>query len=180
VQTSLPESAIVFDRFHVVKLMNEKLSELRRELQSKDGETVVKGLRWLLVKNQDDLDKDALAKLEQALEINKPLATAYYLKEELRLLWGQEDKAAAEKHLDDWLEKARASGMRILERFAATLDEYREGLLAWNDYQISTGPLEGMNNKINVLNRKAYGFRDMDFFKLKIRDLHKAKQVLVG
>ena len=180
VRTKLPKAAIVFDRFHVVKLMNEKLNDLRRELQSEHGETVEKGIRWLLVKNPDDLEDDALAKLERALEINKPLATAYYLKEDLRLLWEQEDKADAEDHLDDWLAEARASGIRILVSFATTLDEHRQGLLDWYDYPISTGPLEGMNNKIKVLNRKAYGFRDMEFFKLKIMNLHQAKEVLVG
>jgi transposase len=180
VRTELPEAAIVFDRFHVAKLMNEKLSDLRRELEAEGDGSVETGLRWLLVKNQKDLDEDAAAKLERALEVNRPLATAYYLKEDLRLLWQQIDKEEAEEYLDDWIEQAKASGIGILKRFATTLDKHRDGLLAWYDHPISTAPLEGMNNKIRVLNRKAYAYRDMEFFKLKIMDLHESRQVLVG
>ena len=108
------------------------------------------------------------------------MATAYYLKELLRLFWEQSDRARARIFLDEWIELAQASGVRMLQAFGKTLAGHRTGLLAWYDYPISTGPLEGTNTKIKLLQRQAYGFRDQEFFKLRILALHEAKHVLVG
>ena len=76
--------------------------------------------------------------------------------------------------------RARVSGIRMLERFADTLEEYEEGILAYYDYPISTGPLEGTNTKIKAMQRQAYGFRDREFYKLKILGLHETQYALVG
>jgi transposase len=186
VRTHLPDSTIVFDHFHVIKLFNEKLTQLRRDLyrEATDlrGKKVLKGTRWLLVKNPENLDesRNERRRLEEALSLNKPLATAYYMKEDLRLLWAQPDKAGAAAHLDDWIARADASGIRMLRDFAKTLRIHRSGLLAYYDYPISTGPLEGTNNKIKTLQRQAYGFRDQSFFILRIYALHSTKYELVG
>jgi transposase len=185
VQTHLPWAVIVFDHFHVIKLFNEKLSQLRRDLYRQAAEAdqdVLKGTRWLLLKNLEDLDpaRDELRRLEKALELNKPLAKAYYLKEELRQLWNQADKAAATLFLESWIARAKASGIVVLRSFAKTLRRHEEGLLAYYDYPLSTGPLEGTNNKIRTLQRQAYGYRDLEFFKLKLMALHEAKYALVG
>ena len=185
VQTHLPWAVIVFDHFHVIKLFNEKLSQLRRDLYRQaatDDQAVLKGTRWLLLKNPEHLDpaRDELARLEKALTLNKPLATAYYLKEELRQLWNQADKAAATTFLESWIARAQASGIGLLRSFAKTLRRHEEGLLAYYDYPLSTGPLEGTNNKVRALQRQAYGFRDLEFFKLKLMALHEAKYALVG
>jgi transposase len=75
---------------------------------------------------------------------------------------------------------AKESGIPMLSKFAKTLDKHREGILAFYDYRISTGPLEGTNNKIKTMKRQAYGFRDHEFFKLKIMALHETKYALVG
>ena len=114
------------------------------------------------------------------MRLNEPLAIAYYLKEDLRQLWSQRDKRTARRVLRDWLARARASGIRILMQFAATLEEHQEGILNYYDYPISTGPLEGTNNKIKTMKRQAYGFRDLAFFKLKILGIHETKHALVG
>jgi transposase len=185
VQTHLPWAVLVFDHFHVIKLFNEKLSQLRRDLYRQaaaDDQEVLKGTRWLLLKNPEDLDpaRDELARLEKALHLNQPLATAYYLKEELRQLWNRADKAAATTFLESWIARAQASGIAVLRSFAKTLRRHEEGLLAYYDYPLSTGPLEGTNNKIRALQRQAYGFRDLEFFKLKLMALHEAKYALVG
>ena len=119
-------------------------------------------------------------RLKEALALNQPLATAYYLKEGLRQLWCQRTKHQAEKHLSNWIERAERSGILILQKFAKTLAAYRNQILNYYDYRISTGPLEGTNTKIRVLQRKAYGFRDMEFFKLKIHALHESRFELVG
>jgi len=182
----LPNSTIVFDHFHVIKLFNEKLTELRRDIYREVTDLlhkqVLKGTRWLLLKNPENLsDKgNERARLEEALSINKPLATAYYMKEDLRLLWSQPDKATAENHLHDWIDRAEASGIKILKDFANTLRTHRRGIIAYYDHNISTGPLEGTNNKIKTLQRQAYGFRDRAFFMLRIYALHTTKYELIG
>ena len=186
VSAHLPEAAIVFDHFHVVKLFNEKLSNLRRDLYreatDKMHKDVLKGTRWLLLKNPDNLnpDRKEAERLQEALRLNQPLALAYYMKEELRLLWSKTDKEEAEAFLADWLNRAMVSGVRMLMKFAKTLAAHRTGILAYYDYPISTAPLEGTNNKIKTMKRQAYGFRDQEFFKLKILALHETKYALVG
>jgi hypothetical protein len=106
------------------------------------------------------------------------LATVYYMKEDLRQIWEQKDKATAAQVLDDWNRRAEASCVKVLQKFAATLSMHRTGILAYYDCRISTGPLEGTNNKIRTMQRQAYGFRDQEFFKLKILALHEAKYAL--
>jgi transposase len=100
------------------------------------------------------------------------VATAYYLKESLRRVWWQENKQDAAIVLDDWIEQARQSGLKPIESIADTLARHRKGILAWYDYRISNGKLEGINNKIKTMKRQAYGYRDMPFFKLKLLSLH--------
>ncbi|MBF0502727.1 MAG: ISL3 family transposase [Candidatus Riflebacteria bacterium] len=186
VTTNLPHAAVVFDHFHVVKMFNEKLSDLRRdifrEIADKKQRTILKGTRWLLLKNPENLDQSRNEKdrLDDALNINLPLSIAYYLKEDLRQIWSQENKVKAGECIDAWVGKAKASQIRILEKFAQTLESHRYGILAYYRHRISTGPLEGMNNKIKTMKRQAYGFRDMEFFKLRIMAIHEAKHVLVG
>jgi len=143
---------------------------------------VIKGTRWLLLKNAENLDprRREAERLEEALRLNQPLATAYYLKEDLRQLWEQPDKETAAAFLQDWMARAHASGVGMLQKMATTLGLYRSGILAYYDYPISTGPLEGTNNKIKTMKRQAYGFRDQEFFKLKILAIHEAKYALVG
>ena len=176
----------VFDHFHVIKLFNDKLSAFRRELyhqaQSDDHRKILKGTRWLLLKNPENLDaeRDEHRRLQAALQLNQPLTLAYYLKEDLRQIWMQPNKRTARRVLRDWLARARASAIRMLVQFAETLEEHQEGVLAYYDYPISTGPLEGTNTKIQVMKRQAYGFRDCEFFKLKILGIHETKHALVG
>jgi transposase len=186
VSTHLPKATIVFDHFHIVKFFNDKLSDLRRDLyrEAKDDlqKDVLKGTRWLLLKNPENLDtqKREKERLEEALKLNQPLSCAYYLKEYLRQIWLQANKKQAERILDDWIQKAQSSSINILMKFAKTLAGYKSGILAYYDFRISSGPLEGTNNKIKTMKRMAYGFRDMEFFKLKIMALHETKYALVG
>ena len=186
VRKNLPGVPLVFDRFHIMKLFNEKLTTLRRQLyrEATDGlhKDVLKGTRWLLLKNFENLDesKNERQRLDEALSVNHSLATAYYLKELLRWFWEQRSKAAAAVWLDEWCDLARASGIRVLQTFANTLQGHRSGLLSWWDHPISTGPLEGTNNKIKTLQRQAYGYRDREFFELKIMAIHQARYELIG
>ena len=182
---NLPEAQIVFDRFHVIKLYNEKLSGLRRDLQREAetmGKKVLKGTRWLLLKNPENLDssRQEPQRLGEALKLNEPLATAYYLKEDLRQFWEQPDKASARRALSDWIARAARCGIRMLRMFARTLERHAYGLLAWYEHPISTGPLEGVNNKIKTIQRRAYGFRDHQYFIWRIYGLHETKYALLG
>jgi transposase len=187
VRDHLPRAVHVFDHFHVIKLFNEELTTFRRELyrQLRDDDaarTILKGTRWLLLKNPENLDptRDERARLEEALQLNEPLATAYYLKEDLRQIWMQPDRRTARQVLRDWLARARASGIRMLRQFADTLAAHATGVLNDYRYRISTGPREGTHTKIQAMKRQAYGFRDHDFYKLKILGIHETKYALVG
>ena len=186
VQKNLPMARLVFDRFHVVKLLNEKLTKLRRQLyrEASDGleKNVLKGIRWLLLKNPENLDeeKSERERLDEALNLNRSLSIAYYLKDELRLFWEQPSYHAAMRFLTSWCRRAESSGIKILISFAKTLRAHRSGLLAWHRYPISTGPLEGTNNKIKLMQRRAYGYRDLELFKLRILSLHTTRFELIG
>src|SRR5215210_5188227 len=186
VSTHLPGAKIVFDRFHVMKLYNEKLSDLRRALHREATDVmqkeVLKGTRWLLLKGAEDLDegKDERKRLKEALALNESLAVAYYLKEDLRQFWEQPGKVFGTSFLDGWIRRAEASGIKMLQQMAKTLAAHRSGLLAYYDAMITSGPMEGTNNKIKTMKRAAYGFRDPEFFKLKILAIHETKYALVG
>jgi transposase len=186
VRTHLSKAKIVFDHFHVVKLFNEKLSDLRRALYREATEVmhkeVLKGTRWLLLKNPENLDdeKDEKRRLKEALALNQPLATAYYMKDDLRRFWQQPGKQFATTFLDGWIRRAETSGIKILQQMAKTLAAHRSGLLTYYDVMISSGPMEGTNNKIKTMKRQAYGFRDHEFFKLKILAIHETKYALIG
>ena len=182
----LKMATIVFDHFHVIKLFNDKLDEFRRKLYSEATtaleKRVLKGTRWLLLKNPENLDetRNERQRLQDAIQLNQPLAIAYYMKEDLRQLWAQHDKKSAESFLDDWIDRAQASDVSMLKKFANTLTLHRTGILAYYEFPISNAPLEGTNNKIKTMKRQAYGFRDKEFFKLKIMALHETKYALVG
>jgi transposase len=186
VSTHLPKAKIVFDRFHVMKLFNEKLSDLRRALHREATDVmqkkVLKGTWWLLLKAAENLneEKDEKTKLEEALALNQSLAVAYYLKEDLRQFWEQPGKKFATVFLDGWIKRAEASGIKILQQMGKTLASHRSGLLAYYDAMITSGPMEGTNNKIKTMKRQAYGFRDKEFFKLKILAIHETRYELIG
>lgn len=192
VREHLPKALHVFDHFHIVKLFNDRLSDFRREMQREAegplGKKVLKGTRWLILKNPDNVDTTKADKsgrterqrLDEALRINQPLATAYYMKEEFRHFWEQETLEAATTFLDDWCRRAEASTLSVLIKMAATFRSHREGLLNYHRCPISSGPLEGLNNKIKTLQRQAYGYRDREFFELRIYSIHQAKYALIG
>jgi transposase len=183
---NLPGIPLVFDHFHVVKLMNEALTQIRRglhhELKDVLGKQVLKGTRWILLKNPENLspERNEAAQLQEALKLNEPLATAYYMKEDLRQFWSQADKETARSVIDSWIERAQASGIGPLVRVSTTLAGLKFGILNWYDHPLSSGRMEGTNNKIKVLKRMAYGYRDVDFFKLRILAIHEAKYALTG
>jgi transposase len=178
VRENLPNATQVYDHFHVIKLYNEKLSDFRRDLyrETKDADmkALLKGTRWLLLKNRENLneEKKEWNRLEAALSANQPLMTAYYMKEELHRIWEQADMKRGKEVFDEWLKMAEISGVSMLKRFAKTLREHQEGILNYYKSRITTAALEGTNTKIRVLQKRAYGYRDQEYLKLRILALH--------
>lgn len=183
VRDNLKAAAVVFDKFHIVKLVNEKLDDLRRALVRQAEEifkTSIKGLRFLLLTRRDHLTKEKMQTLDVALKFNQPLLAAYYLKEELLLLWEQPTAEAMGDFLESWCRRAVETGLTAFKSLAKTLLSHRSGILSWFVHRINSGRMEGINNKIRTLTRSAYGYRDEGFFFLKLYNLHRSRQELVG
>ena len=157
--------------------MTDLCRALYNETKEADVRSLLKGTRWLLLKNTENLnaEKGERERLEAALQANRPLMIAYYLKEELHRIWEQMNRQEGEAVFEKWLLTAESSGVRMLSKFAQTLRNHREGILNYYEHRITTGALEGTNTKIRVMQRKAYGFRDEEYLKLKIYALHETK-----
>jgi transposase len=179
----LPEIDIVFDHFHVNALMNKALDEVRKEQQENVNEKeqkVLKGQRFLLLRNYKDLQPEFKDRVEAILQVNEPLFKAYVLKEQLSLFWEQKTLKDAWIFLDQWICDAIETGISKLKKMAKTLDTHRIGLLNYFKHRISNAAAEGINNKIKTMKRQAYGFRDMEYFKLRLYHLHEQRYAFVG
>ena len=179
----LPDAVLVFDKFHVLKLMNERLDDLRRQMvREAEGplKLRIKGTRFLLLRNPENLNADQIPKLDEALHLNEPLLLGWYLKEELRELWNQTSRKKMEAFLKDWCDKAGQTAIGQMLKMAKTLRTHASGILAYADYPITSGKLEGINNKIKTLTKRSYGFHDQNFFILKLLSLHHSKYKLLG
>lgn len=169
VMENAPDAIHVYDKFHVVEKVTEAVDKVRRSLwnQEKDEEKrkVIKGSRWLLLtKDKDKFDDYARNRLENILQTNEPLYKAYYLKEDLDQIWAQPNKEEAEKQLQYWCKRAHESKLPAMMKVANMLLSRRTGILAWYDCKVTNAILEGTNNKVKVLKRKAYGYRDDEYF----------------
>jgi len=183
VREVLPGVDIVFDHYHVTALVNQALDELRRDQQKELdelGKKTLKGSRFLLLRNYDDLTVGRKERLHNLLSANEPLFTAHCMKEQLRLFWEQPDSESARHFLDTWCKDARQSGIKVLAKVGKTLAGYRTGLLNYFTHHISNALTEGINNKIKTLKRQAYGFRDMEYFRLRLYHLHTQRYSLSG
>ena len=179
----LPDAALVFDKFHIIKLMNERLDDLRRQMvREAEGplKLRIKGTRFLLLRNPENLQKDQIPKLDEALRLNEPLLLGWYLKEELRELWNQPSRQKMAAFLKDWCQKADQTTIGQLMKMAKTLRTHASGILAYARHPITSGKLEGINNKIKTLTKRSYGFHDENFFILNLLSLHHSKYKLLG
>lgn len=174
---------LVYDVFHILADYSRVLNEIRvdeaQKLEGHPAFTLIKGSRYLLLKGQEKLSEPARERLERLLEINRPLFIAYVLKEELRQLWKLPMRYQAERFLEGWIRKALSSGIAALARFARKLRRHADGILNYFIFRISTAKVEGINNRIKVIKRKAYGYRDLNYFKLKIYNIHTTRYSLV-
>jgi transposase len=164
VREEVPDAEIAFDPFHVVKLANEAVHDVRRdEARERKGSLeakILKGSRWTLLKAPENLGEAETLKLAEVSRINRRVYRAYLLKEELRTLY---DCAAdkADTHLDAWLAWASRSKLKPFVRLARTIRRHRVGVLAAIRLGVSNGLLEGLNNKIKVIQRRSYGFHSV-------------------
>lgn len=175
VRRHCPQAAIVFDLFHVVaKYGREVIDRVRvdraNELREQRGERrIVKGARWLLLKNRDNLREGEDVQLRELLAANRSLFVVYVLRDALKDLWRYRHAGYAAQAWKSWYAKALRSRIEPLKRFARNLKPYLSGILAHCRYPLGTNLLEGINNRIKVIKRMAYGFRDDAYFFLKIR-----------
>lgn len=178
-----PELDIVHDPYHIVAKANAAIDSTRRDTYRRlrgPERKVLKGTRFLLLKGGEKLDQGALLHLERLQSLNEPLFKAYLLKEDLRRLWRMPSKKAARAFLGAWIARAFASRLKHFVKLAKTLRAHRHRILSYFNHRISTGPLEGMNNKIKVLKRQAYGFRDLEYLKLRLAFIHEATPAFPG
>jgi transposase len=176
VEANLPNAEIVFDHFHVIKLVNDRLDKVRRTICAELDEErrkALKGNRFILLRNAEDLDADGKARLDAVRKTFRPLADAHALKESLRSIYAVVDNESdAEDALLDWCAMALATGIPALESLAKTIDSHRKGILAfWRHNGMSNASMEGFNSKIRWLNAQARGYHDYEYLKLKIYDL---------
>ena len=173
VEKACPHAALVYDLFHVVaKYSREVVDVVRLEeakKQDEAGRKLIKGSRYLLLKNAPNLLGSQKKALRELLDANQNLNTVYVLKDQLKRIWEYKHPAWARKALDQWCALAQESGIPALATFARNLCRHEKGIVNHCRYPINTGRLEGINNKIKVIKRQAYGFRDDAYFILKIK-----------
>jgi transposase len=171
---SLPHAKIVWDLFHIIKKYNHdvvdrvRLDEAKR-CQTEEEQRTLKRTKFILVKNRANLVDDEPARLKELLAANKRLASVYILRDALKKLWEYVYCKPAEKWFGGWFKRATDSRIEPLKKFAHSLKERLDGILAHCSYPLHTGILEGVNNTVKVIKRVSYGFRDQEYFFLKIR-----------
>ena len=171
-EQKLPNARRVVDRFHVMKNLNEALTKTRRAIQKDADETIkeiLKGCRWLLVKNRENLTEEQQKKLSCMLQASPELKSCYELKEAFRDLFNQNlTYQTAEKRLLRWIAQVEATPFKALKSFVNTLRNWWEQILNYFDGRYNNGFAEGVNLKIKMLNRRGYGYRNFSYFRLHV------------
>lgn len=177
VRAQCPQAQIVYDLFHVVAKYGRdvidrvRIEQANRLRHDKPSRQIIKGARWLLLRNAENLRSDEeRLKLSELLQANHQLMTVYVLKDDLKQLWQFKSMREARHFWRDWYHRAIHSRIEPLKLFARRLKPYLPGILAHCRWPLNTSVLEGINNKIKVIKRMAYGFRDDLYFFLRIRE----------
>jgi transposase len=168
-----PQAAILFDKFHVMRHLGEALDKARKSeyarLSGKDR-SFIKGQKYTLLSREENLTAQGRANLRKLLAANKRLNTAYLLKESFGQLWDYNREGWARRFFDNWRESQKWQRLEPYEKFAEMIERHWEGIAAYcrPEYKVSLGFVEGLNNKIRVIQRRAYGLRDEEYLRLKI------------
>ena len=175
VKQHCPNAEVVYDLFHVVAKFGRevidrvRVDEANRLRGDKPSRRVVKTSRWLLLRNRENVPEDQRVRLDELLAANQALLTVYLLKDDLKQLWRYRSEARALKAWRSWKRRALRSGLKPLRHFVRCLEPYLPGILAHCRWPLGTNLVEGINNRIKVIKRVAYGYRDDAYFFLKIR-----------
>jgi transposase len=167
VREHAPNAQILFDRFHIVRHLNEAVDAVRRDLWRRltsRERTTFKGTRWLLLKNPWNLTGNQKERLSTLVQWNTPLVRAWYLKEAFQLFWSYKQPWRAKQHLSKWITSAMRSKLEPFKKFAQMLRTHLGGILPWTKIRVSNGAVEGMNNKIKSISHRSFGFRTAENF----------------
>jgi transposase len=168
-----PQAAILFDKFHVIRHLNEALDKIRKSeyarLSGKDRR-FIKGQKYTLLSRRENLDTEGRFALRALLKANKRLNVAYLLKESFSQLWEYKKEGWARKFFDNWRSSLKWQRLRPFEEFAEMIESHWHGIAAFiqSEEKVSLGFVEGLNNKIRVIQRRAYGLRDEEYLRLKV------------
>lgn len=168
-----PQAAILFDKFHVVKHLNEALDKVRKQEYARlsgQDRRYIKGQRYVLLSRQENLTADGKQSLKLLLAANQRLNTAYLLKESFGQLWEYKSAAWARRFFENWKASLAGQDLKPYEKFAQMIEQHWEGIATYchPENKVSLGFVEGLNNKIRVLQRRAYGLRDEEYLRLKV------------
>jgi transposase len=168
-----PLALIVFDKFHVLNHLQDALDQVRKSEYARltgPGRRFIKGQKYALLSRWRNLTVSGRKGLKLLFHANKRLHTAYLLKESFEQLWSYETPGGARRFFDNWRESLKWQRLRPYEKFAAMIEKHWEGIAAYchTDNKVALGFVEGLNNKIRVIQRRAYGFRDEEYLRLKI------------
>ena len=168
-----PQAAILFDKFHVMKHLGEALDKIRKsEYARLEGKQrrFIKGQKYTLLSHPQNLTGTARQNLKLLLAANKRLNTAYLLKESFGQLWDYHREAWARKFFDNWRASLKWQRLKPYEKFAEMIERHWDGIAAYckPENKVALGFVEGLNNKIRVIQRRAYGLRDEEYLRLKI------------
>jgi transposase len=172
-QRHAPQASILFDKFHVLRHLGEALDTVRKceyaRLSGKDRR-FIKGQKYTLLAHRANLTLEGKRSLKLLLAANKRLNTAYLLKESFGQLWGYHREAWARRFFENWRAALKWQRLKSYERFAAMIERHWEGIAAYcqSENKVALGFVEGLNNKIRVIQRRAYGLRDEEYLRLKI------------
>lgn len=174
VKENLPNADIVFDRFHVMQnfsrpMDNQRRVEFRRA--DKKSQSIMKGSRFLLLKNKKNLSDKQVDKLSFLLETNENINAMYILKEQLQAIWLHDSYDGMSDAIDEWIDMANKSGLLYLKKFAKSLERYRVGICNYAKHNLTTARIEAGNVAIGMIRKRARGMSDTEYFKLKIRQL---------
>jgi len=173
VNKNAASAAIVFDKFHIMRHLSDALDQVRRDeykrLQGQDRR-YIKGQRYTLLSNRENLSLDGRKALAKLLAANKRLNTAYLLKEAFGQLWSYRTERGARAFFERWKQSLRWQRLAPYQKFVRMIERHWGGIAAYchPDNKVSLGLVEGLNNKIRVIQRSAYGYRDEDYLKPKI------------
>jgi transposase len=172
-QDHAPQAAILFDKFHVLRHLGQALDTVRkREYARLTGKQrqYIKGQKYTLLSHRDNLTLEGRQALKTLLAANKRLNTAYLLRESFGQLWSYEREGWARRFFENWRASLKWQRLKPYEKFAEMIDRHWDGIAAYCKPQnkVALGFVEGLNNKIRVIQRRAYGLRDEEYLRLKI------------